>query len=77
MSISTLGGVDTVMRKFNSSTLFSPHSYLLTVSELLEAANKIHPNTDVELKVPSFLPFCSALTVYSGKTGTLWQVYIA
>ena len=39
------------MRKFNSSALLTPHSYLSTVSELLEAANKIRPNSDAEIKV--------------------------
>jgi len=39
------------MRKFNSSALLTPHSDLLTVSELLDSANKIRPNTDAELKV--------------------------
>jgi len=53
ISTLTLGGVDTTMRKFNSSALLTPHSYLylLAVSELLDSANKIHPNTDVEIKV--------------------------
>ena len=65
------------MRKFNSSALLTPHSYLylLAVSELLDSANKIHPNFDVEIKVLFLYHFAWHLQfmrlIYSGKTGTL------
>ena len=67
------------MRKFNSSALLTPHSYLSTVSELLEAANKIRPNSDAEIKVLFLYHIAWQLQIlrliYSGKT--LWQVYNA
>jgi NAD(P)-dependent dehydrogenase (short-subunit alcohol dehydrogenase family) len=51
------------MRKFNSPTLLTSHSYRFKVREVLESSNKIHPNTDAEFKV--FFFFTTSLGTYN------------